>query len=111
MSKCCCMQISTEKTCCSRNGSPVFIDPLPMAGDPVFDWAFWTVYYDLARDPSERLSAAACASGMSLTRLLPWCLMLCLDGLLYYVESADPRATTMIEIMTLLGGLWETLGS
>ena len=35
--------------------------------------------------------------------------MLCLDGLLYYVESADPRATTMIEIM-MLWVVLETLG-
>lgn len=89
-----------------HDGRPVFIDPLPMAGDPAFDWAFWTVYYDLARDPSDRLIAAARTSGMCPTRLLPWCLMLCLDGLLYYLESADPRTSRMIEVMTLLGDLW-----
>lgn len=90
-----------------NDGRPVFIDPLPMTGDPVFDWAFWTVYYDLARDPRHRLLTAARVGGISPVRLLPWCLMLCLDGLLYYVETADLRVMRMIEIMTVLGDLWE----
>jgi len=90
-----------------QEGQPVFIDPLPMTGDPVFDWAFWTVYYDLARDPSPRLLAAARASGIFPSRLLPWCVMLCLDGLLYYVDTADERVTRMIEVMTVLGDICE----
>lgn len=100
-----------ENVLFDRNSRAVFIDPLPMTGDPVFDWAFWTIYYDLARDPSERLIAAARAGGIRPTRLLPWCLMLCLDGLLYYVESADPRVTRMIKVMTLLSDIWETVSS
>jgi streptomycin 6-kinase len=96
-----------ENVLFDHNGRPVFIDPLPMTGDPVFDWAFWTVYYDLARDPSHRLLTAARVGGICPTRLLPWCLILCLDGLLYYVETADPRITRMIEVMTVLGNTWE----
>jgi streptomycin 6-kinase len=97
-----------ENVLFGHNGRPVFIDPLPMTGDPVFDWAFWTVYYDLARDPSHRLVTAARVGDIRPTGLLPWCLMLCLDGLLYYLETADPRVTRMIEVVTVLGDLWET---
>jgi len=93
------------------DGSPVFIDPLPLAGDRVFDWAFWTVYYDLGRDPSERLLTATHIGGISAARLLPWCLMLCLDGLLYYVETKDPRVAGTIAAMTALGDVWEAAGS
>ncbi|HEX9033625.1 MAG TPA: phosphotransferase [Streptosporangiaceae bacterium] len=95
-----------ENVLFDQDGRSVFIDPLPMTGDPVFDWAFWTVYYDLARDPSHRLLTAARVGGICLARLLPWCLMLCLDGLLYYVETADLRVTRMIEVMTVLGDIW-----
>jgi streptomycin 6-kinase len=95
-----------ENVLFDHDGRPVFIDPLPMTGDLVFDWAFWAVYYDLVRDPSPRLLTAARVGGISPTRLLPWCLMLCLDGLLYYVETTDPRVTRMIEVMTVLGNIW-----
>jgi streptomycin 6-kinase len=100
-----------ENVLFGRDGRPVFIDPLPMTGDPVFDWAFWIVYYDLARDPSDRLLTAARVGGICPTELLPWCLMLCLDGLLYYVETADRRVTRMIEVMTALGNIRETAWS
>ncbi len=98
-----------ENVLFDHDGRPVFIDPLPMTGDPVFDWAFWTVYYDLTRDPSHRLLTAARVGGICPTRLLPWCLTLCLDGLLYYVETADPRVVRMIEVMTVLGDAWEAV--
>jgi streptomycin 6-kinase len=97
-----------ENVLFDHNGHAVFIDPLPMAGDPVFDWAFWIVYYDLARDPWQRLATAARVCGIRPAGLLPWCLMLCLDGLLYYVETADPRVMRMIEVMTVLGDISET---
>jgi streptomycin 6-kinase len=83
-------------------GRPVFLDPLPMVGDPVFDWAFWTVYYDLTRDPLSRLLLASANAGIAAAELLPWCLTLCFDGLLYYYETADLRAGRMAEIMTSL---------
>jgi streptomycin 6-kinase len=97
-----------ENVLFDHNGRPAFIDPLPMTGNSVFDWAFWTVYYDLARDPSHRLLTAARVGGICPMGLLPWCLMLCLDGLLYYVETADPRVMRMVEVMTVLGDIWET---
>lgn len=83
-------------------GRPVFLDPLPMIGDPAFDWAFWTVYYDLARDPRCRLRLAAAYSAIPVSELLPWCLTLCFDGLLYYHETADPRMGRMAEVMVSL---------
>jgi streptomycin 6-kinase len=90
------------------DGSPVFIDPLPMVGDRAFDWSFWTVYYDLGRDPSERLLTAVGVGGICVARLLPWCLMLCLDGLLYYIDTADPRATRMVAAMGVLDEIWRS---
>lgn len=98
-----------ENVVFGEDGRPVFIDPLPMTGDRMFDWAFWTVYYDLTRDPSHRLLTAARVGGICPPRLLPWCLTLCLDGLLYYVETADPRVVRMIEVMTVLGDAWEAV--
>ena len=45
------------------------------------------------------------------SRLLPWCVMLCLNGLLYYLETADARVARMSEVMTVLGGIWEAAHS
>lgn len=87
-----------------RGGRPVVLDPLPMIGDRAFDWAFWTVYFDLARDPVRRLRIAAHASSIAIETLVPWCLMLCLDGLLHYREVGDRREARMVEVMTALAG-------
>ena len=86
-------------------GLPVFLDPLPMVGDPAFDWAFWTVYYDLARDPVGRLRLSSARAGIAVSDLLPWCLMLCFDGLLYYRETADPRVGRMAEVIASLANV------
>ena len=83
-------------------GEPVFVDPLPMIGDPAFDWAFFAVYYDLADDPRPRLRAAAEISRIDQQTLLPWCRIQCLDGLLFYRETGDHRAGRMVEVMTAL---------
>jgi streptomycin 6-kinase len=84
------------------NGRPVFVDPLPMVGDPVFDWAFWVVYYDLLRDPVPRLRLASAIGGIPEAELASWCLCLCLDGLLFYRETGDPRAPRMADVMATL---------
>jgi streptomycin 6-kinase len=81
---------------------PVFLDPLPMVGAAAFDWAFFVVYFALADDPVSRLRAATAASAIPVSVLLPWCLTLCLDGLLYYREAGDDREWRMIEVMTTL---------
>jgi streptomycin 6-kinase len=81
---------------------PVFIDPLPMFGEPAFDWAFWIVYYDLLRDPLPRLRMASAIGNIPPADLLPWCLTLCVDGLLYYGETGDPRAPRMTAVMNTL---------
>jgi streptomycin 6-kinase len=87
-----------------HQGQPVFLDPLPRVGDPAFDWAFFVVYFALADDPADRLHAAAEVSGVAVRALLPWCLTLCLDGLLYYHEVGDAREARMVKVMTTLAG-------
>jgi streptomycin 6-kinase len=84
------------------NSRPVFVDPLPMVGDPVFDWAFWVVYYDLMRDPVPRLRLASAIGEIQEAELVPWCLCLCVDGLLFYRETGDPRAPRMADVMAIL---------
>ncbi|MEJ8643620.1 phosphotransferase [Streptomyces sp. MS1.HAVA.3] len=79
---------------------PRLIDPLPMVGDPAFDWAFWTVYYDLARGTGERLTTASRISRIPIPGLAPWCRLLALDGLLFYLETDDPRAPQMAGVLS-----------
>ncbi len=81
---------------------PVFVDPLPMAGDPIFDWAFWVVYYDLLRDPVPRLRLASAVAEIPEAELVSWCLCLCVDGLLYYRETGDLRAPRMADVLAVL---------
>ncbi|MFI6473980.1 aminoglycoside phosphotransferase family protein [Streptomyces sp. NPDC050516] len=81
-------------------GHPRLIDPLPMVGDPAFDWAFWTVYYDLGRGTDGRLATASRVSRIPVPVLAPWCRLLAVDGLLFYAESGDPRAPLMAEVLT-----------
>ncbi|MCF3123153.1 phosphotransferase [Streptomyces arenae] len=81
-------------------GHPRLIDPLPMVGDPAFDWAFWSVYYELGRGTSVRLAVASRASRIPIPLLAPWCRLLAIHGLLFYVESGDPRATFMATVLS-----------
>ncbi|MDQ0750189.1 streptomycin 6-kinase [Streptomyces africanus] len=83
-------------------GHPRFIDPLPMVGDAAFDWAFWTVYYDLGHGTDARLATAARITRIPVPVLAPWCRALAVDGLLYYLETADPRAPRMAEVLAWL---------
>lgn len=83
-------------------GHPRFIDPLPMVGDAAFDWAFWTVYYDLGHDTDARLATAARIADIPVPVLAPWCRALAVDGLLYYLETADPRAPRMADVLAWL---------
>nr|WP_248296512.1 aminoglycoside phosphotransferase family protein [Streptomyces sp. S1D4-11] len=85
-----------------RNGRPVLLDPVPMTGDAVFDWAFWIVYYRLGEQVNHRILEALRASGIPISDLLPWCVLLSLDGLLYYEESGDPRLPIMTEVLRSL---------
>jgi streptomycin 6-kinase len=86
----------------TADGRPVFLDPLPMLGNPAFDWAFFVIYFDLARDPFTRLHVASQVSGIEAQALIAWCLPLCLDGLLYYHEVGDDREPRMREILVTL---------
>jgi streptomycin 6-kinase len=93
-----------ENVAFDETGRPVFVDPLPMVGDPLFDWAFWVVYYTTG-DQLGRLPVAVKAAGVAVADLLPWCLMLCVDGLLYYRDSGDSRAPHMLQMMHTLATL------
>lgn len=84
-------------------GNPRLIDPLPMIGDAAFDWAFWTVYYDLGRNTVLRLNTAANMSGIPAATIAQWARLLAADGLLYYLETLDPRARRMRAVLALLG--------
>lgn len=83
-------------------GHPRLIDPLPVLGDPAFDWAFWTVYYELGRGTTARLAIASRTSRVPVPVLAPWCRLLAVHGLLFYVESGDPRATHMATVLSEL---------
>lgn len=79
----------------SNEGHPLFIDPLPMVGDAAFDWAFWVVYYTVSHDIDHRMSIAARISDVSARDIRRWSELLFLDGLLYYLETDDPRVSLM----------------
>ncbi|MGA5193388.1 aminoglycoside phosphotransferase family protein [Streptomyces exfoliatus] len=83
-------------------GHPRLIDPLPMVGDAAFDWAFWTVYYDLGHGTDARLATAARISRIPVPVLTPWCRALALDGLLFYLDTDDPRAPRMADVLAWL---------
>ncbi|MGW2698542.1 fructosamine kinase family protein [Streptomyces sp. NPDC001340] len=84
------------------SGQPVPLDPLPLTGDPVFDWAFWSVYYELGAHTNHRIRQAVTTSGIPIADLLPWCVLLSLDGFLYYEETGDPRLITMTRVLSAL---------
>ncbi|WP_430379124.1 aminoglycoside phosphotransferase family protein [Streptomyces sp. B1-3] len=92
-------------------GHPRLLDPLPMLGDAAFDWAFWTVYYNLGHGTDGRLAAAARISRIPIPVLAPWCRALALDGLLYYLEAGDPRAPQMAEVLAGLSASTPRRGS
>jgi streptomycin 6-kinase len=91
-----------ENVAFDSTGHPRLIDPVPMVGDAVFDWAFWTVYYDLGRETNVRLATASRVSRIPVPVIAPWCRLLSLDGLLYYVDTDDPRAPQMLEVLSFL---------
>jgi streptomycin 6-kinase len=86
----------------TRGGRPILLDPLPMTGDTAYDWAFWCVYYQLGHGTGRRLYQASRASGIPAEEILPWCLFLSLDGLLYYEETGDSRTSEMTALLNAL---------
>jgi streptomycin 6-kinase len=86
----------------TRGGRPVLLDPLPTNGDAAYDWAFWIVYYQLGHGTGHRLYQARRTSGIPVEVILPWCVLLSLDGLLYYEETADPRVSEMTAVLNAL---------
>jgi streptomycin 6-kinase len=91
-----------ENALFNQRGVPLLVDPLPMIGDPIFDWAFWVVYYDLGAGTTDRLALAEAISQIDRCHVLSWCLMLCLDGLLYFRETQDRRAEVMTDVLKLV---------
>ncbi len=81
---------------------PHLIDPHPVEGDAVFDWAFWSVYYDLDRGMADRLATAARISRIPVPEITPWCRALALDGLLYYREIRDPTEPKIAAVLASL---------
>jgi streptomycin 6-kinase len=86
-------------------GTPVFIDPLPMVGDPCYDWAFFVVYYALHANPLARLDLAVDVSGLPARLIASWCMLHCLDGLAYYRETGDERARRMRDVLAQLAAV------
>jgi len=87
---------------------PVLIDPLPMIGDAAFDWAFWTVYYDLAGGQRDRLRLAENVGQTDVSTVQIWAQVLSLDGLLFYLETQDPRVARMIQVLRELAEMSPT---
>ena len=83
-------------------GHPRLIDPHPLVGDAAFDWAFWTVYYDLEREVADRLATAARISRIPVPEITPWCRALAADGFLYYREIDDPALPKIVKVLSSL---------
>jgi streptomycin 6-kinase len=78
------------------------IDPHPMVGDTAYDWAFWTVHYELGQATFERMAIASRISGISVPELSAWCRAVALDGLLYYTEIRDPAEDAAAQVLAEL---------
>lgn len=63
-------------------GNARLIDPHPMVGDAVFDWAFWTVHYDLGQATFQRMAIASRISQIPVPEISAWCRAIALDSLL-----------------------------
>ena len=97
-----------ENVLWDAHGQPVLIDPLPMIGDAGFDWAFWTVYYDLADGQRGRLRLTENVARADLSTALIWAQVLSLDGLLFYLETQDSRAARMTKVLRGLATMSRT---
>ncbi|MDI3417297.1 aminoglycoside phosphotransferase family protein [Streptomyces luteolus] len=83
-------------------GNPRLIDPHPLVGDAAYDWAFWSVYYDLGQATFQRLAIASRISRIPVPEISAWCRAVALDGLLYYSEIGDPAQETAAEVLAAL---------
>ncbi|MGW0824207.1 aminoglycoside phosphotransferase family protein [Streptomyces sp. NPDC002845] len=81
-------------------GHPRLIDPHPLVGDAAFDWAFWTVYFDLEREVADRLVTATRISRIPVPEITPWCRALAVDGFLYYWEIGDPALPKIAKVLS-----------
>ncbi|MBC9714470.1 phosphotransferase [Streptomyces sp. TRM66268-LWL] len=91
-----------ENVIFDQRGLARLIDPHPMVGDAAYDWAFWTVHYDLGQATFQRMAIASRISGISVPELSAWCRAIALDGLLYYTEIGDPAEESAAEVLATL---------
>lgn len=80
-------------------GRPVFIDPLPKIGPPAFDWAFWCVYYKPTSGFADRVALCREHVPEYVEEVLAWAATLAVDGALYYLDSGDDTALSMLDIL------------
>ncbi|KAA2253335.1 phosphotransferase [Solihabitans fulvus] len=77
----------------------VFIDPHAKIGSPAFDWAFWCVYYTPTSGFAERVALCHEHVPDQVDEVLAWSATLAVDGALYYLDTADYTATSMLQIL------------
>ncbi|MGW7485695.1 aminoglycoside phosphotransferase family protein [Streptomyces sp. NPDC054786] len=78
------------------------IDPHPMVGDAAYDWAFWSVYYDLGQATFQRMAIASRISRIPVPEISAWCRAVALDGLLYYTEIGDQAQELAADVLAAL---------
>lgn len=77
----------------------VFIDPDAKVGSPAFDWAFWCVYYVPTAGFAERVTLCSEQVPTMFDEVLAWSATLAVDGALYYLETGDDTASSMLAII------------
>ncbi|NLU75512.1 phosphotransferase [Streptomyces sp. HNM0575] len=83
-------------------GNARLIDPHPMVGDAAYDWAFWTVHYDLGQATFQRMAIASRISQIPVPEISAWCRAIALDSLLYYTEIGDPAEDAAADVLAAL---------
>lgn len=89
------------------DGQPVFIDPHPMVGPAAYDWAFWCVYYT-AEGFDHRLRLSHDIAAVRFDDVVRHAALLALDGYLYYLDTSDPRAKSIRDVLRLATDLLAT---
>jgi streptomycin 6-kinase len=88
-----------ENVLFDRAGRAVFIDPHAKVGSPAFDWAFWCIYYMPTVGFAERVALCREQVPTVFDEVLAWAVTLAVDGALYYMETGDNTANSMLEVI------------
>jgi streptomycin 6-kinase len=88
-----------ENVLFDRTGRAVFIDPHAKIGSPAFDWAFWCVYYEPTAGFEARVALCRELVPSRFDEVLAWSMTLAVDGALYYLETGDDTAGSMLEVL------------